>query len=406
MIAGYNQLHYIANAIRILTPIMRRLSRIYTKKSSSIPTTAKYSAPPVLQPKATKKSPKPLPEWQPGGGGMRNPVQRLLATKATQAKLTIGQPDDKYKQEADAVAKDVVQRLHSPGAEASLQETVQRDSVEQEEEDLLQTKPIVQRSLGGGKQASSELESSINQAKTGGQPLDAGLQRLMGQAMGADFSGVRVHTNGNADRLNQSIQAKAFTTGQDVFFKQGEYQPGTKGGQELIAHELTHVVQQKGAKVQTKKDIAQTTTDRNISSDGKLQTDDIIADVLRSPQKTTSSKPGQQRLPIQYQNSGTEGIINRAVSDKLKKGTNVLVKHNGRWTEGTIYKKRTIEGQVEYYVELTYDAFSRWIPHTSKDIETASIYQFGIGRDTEVDLPKGLIDVESASNWEVKSILM
>jgi hypothetical protein len=68
----------------------------------------------------------------------------------------------------------------------------------------------------------------------------------MGQAMGADFSGVKVHTDAQSDQLNQSIQAKAFTTGQDVFFRQGEYNPGSRGGQELIAHELTHVVQQKG----------------------------------------------------------------------------------------------------------------------------------------------------------------
>jgi hypothetical protein len=68
----------------------------------------------------------------------------------------------------------------------------------------------------------------------------------MGQAMGADFSGVKVHTDTQSDQLNQSIQAKAFTTGQDVFFRQGEYQPESRSGQELIAHELTHVMQQQG----------------------------------------------------------------------------------------------------------------------------------------------------------------
>ena len=68
----------------------------------------------------------------------------------------------------------------------------------------------------------------------------------MGQAMGADFGGVRVHTDVRSDQLNQSIQAKAFTTGRDVFFRQGEYKPGSREGLELIAHELTHVVQQRG----------------------------------------------------------------------------------------------------------------------------------------------------------------
>jgi hypothetical protein len=68
--------------------------------------------------------------------------------------------------------------------------------------------------------------------------------------MGADFSGVKVHTDSQSDQLNKSIQAKAFTTGQDVFFRQGAYNPSSKSGQELIAHELTHVIQQNGGAVQ------------------------------------------------------------------------------------------------------------------------------------------------------------
>ena len=67
--------------------------------------------------------------------------------------------------------------------------------------------------------------------------------------MGADFSGVKVHTDAQADQLNQSIQAKAFTTGQDIFFRQGAYQPGSRGGQELLAHELTHTIQQGGTPI-------------------------------------------------------------------------------------------------------------------------------------------------------------
>jgi hypothetical protein len=63
---------------------------------------------------------------------------------------------------------------------------------------------------------------------------------------GVDFSQVKVHNDAVSDQLNQSIQARAFTTGQDVFFRGGEYNPGSRGGQELLAHELTHVVQQSG----------------------------------------------------------------------------------------------------------------------------------------------------------------
>ncbi|MEO1352868.1 MAG: DUF4157 domain-containing protein [Cyanobacteria bacterium J06635_15] len=167
-----------------------------------------------------------------------------------QAKLTIGEPDDKYEQEADRVAQNVVQRINSLQSEPAPQdETVQRRT----DEDELQMKPMLRRQavLGGG-DASSELETSINHAKGTGQPLDLGLQRSMGQAMGADFSGVKVHADAQADQLNRSIQAKAFTTGEDVFFRKGEYNPSSKSGQELIAHELTHVVQQTGSGIQRK----------------------------------------------------------------------------------------------------------------------------------------------------------
>ncbi len=61
-----------------------------------------------------------------------------------------------------------------------------------------------------------------------------------------------MHSDARADGLNRSLSARAFTTGQDIFFKQGEYNPGTSGGRELLAHELTHVVQQNGSAVQAK----------------------------------------------------------------------------------------------------------------------------------------------------------
>ncbi|MBD2415200.1 DUF4157 domain-containing protein [Nostoc calcicola FACHB-3891] len=127
--------------------------------------------------------------------------------------------------------------------------TLQRESAPEEEEEL-QMKPMVQRQGGAGMAASPDLEASINQARGSGQPIADNIRGPMEQAFGADFSGVKVHTDSQSDELNQSIQARAFTTGQDVFFRQGEYNPGSRGGQELLAHELTHVVQQNGGMVE------------------------------------------------------------------------------------------------------------------------------------------------------------
>jgi hypothetical protein len=177
-----------------------------------------------------------------------NRLKAIAAERmAIQAKLAIGEPNDKYEQEADATAARVVQQINS--STPSQSQPVQRQEMAEDEE--LQMKPIVQRreNIGGG-EASTDLESSIQSARGGGQSLDANLQQSMGQAMGADFSGVKVHTDSQSDQLNKSIQAKAFTTGQDLFFRQGAYEPSSRGGQELIAHELTHVVQQNGGAVQ------------------------------------------------------------------------------------------------------------------------------------------------------------
>ncbi len=126
---------------------------------------------------------------------------------------------------------------------------------EEEEEDkkIAQMQPMVQRRSGEGEaNATADVESSIKYARGKGRPLPEQIRGSMEQAFGADFSGVRVHTDTNADRLNRSIQARAFTTGQNVFFRRGELALGSKRGQELLAHELTHVVQQNGSAVQPK----------------------------------------------------------------------------------------------------------------------------------------------------------
>ncbi|MEH2171822.1 eCIS core domain-containing protein, partial [Nostoc sp.] len=131
--------------------------------------------------------------------------------------------------------------------------TLQRQEVPEDEEEL-QMKSMVQRQAKAGMPAAPDLEASINQARGGGVAIADNIREPMEQAFGADFSGVKVHTDGQSDQLNRSIQARAFTTGQDVFFRSGEYNPGSRGGQELLAHELTHVVQQGGKTMLQKRD--------------------------------------------------------------------------------------------------------------------------------------------------------
>jgi hypothetical protein len=100
-----------------------------------------------------------------------------------------------------------------------------------------------------GGQLGEEIAERIKRTQGGGQPLEEGMQRRMSVATGQDFSNVRVHTDAEADQISRQLDAKAFTAGQDVFFREGEYSPRSTGGQELIAHEMTHVVQQSQGKV-------------------------------------------------------------------------------------------------------------------------------------------------------------
>ncbi len=165
-------------------------------------------------------------------------------TAPIQTKLTIGRVGDKYEQEADRVAASVVQQINR-GATVSAQE-----AMEPEQERKPEVGPrISTKGKGsthkGGEEASTELSGALERERGRGQPLEPRLQSQMGLAMGADFSGVRVHTDSHADRLNRALTSRAFTKGQDIFIKKGEYEPRSREGQMLIAHELTHVSQQR-----------------------------------------------------------------------------------------------------------------------------------------------------------------
>jgi Domain of unknown function (DUF4157) len=99
----------------------------------------------------------------------------------------------------------------------------------------------------GGGALDAGTDSSIQSARGTGVPLQDGLRRSMERGFGVAFSAVRVHHDGQADELNRRIQADAFTSGSDIFFRQGGYRPSSPDGQRLVAHELAHVVQQGAA---------------------------------------------------------------------------------------------------------------------------------------------------------------
>jgi len=247
-------------------------------------------------------------------------ISRVLRSVGVQAKLSIGQPNDKYEQEADRVADQMltdqivapissmdasrppssagpstqlksnenedevqtkrIQRQVQPEEEGNPVQTkrIQRQAQPEEEEKPVQTKRIqrqaqpeeeevqtclqrmsneeedVQAKLSrkptgylqakGTPELSDDAEQKIQQMRGQGDPLPKGVRQETENKIGADFSAVRIHNNSAANDINKQINARAFTLGNDIYFASGEYSPTTASGKKLLAHELTHVVQQ------------------------------------------------------------------------------------------------------------------------------------------------------------------
>ncbi len=155
-------------------------------------------------------------------------VQRLLQTK-----LRIGQPGDIYEREADRVAEQVM-KMPEP--------EMQRQIEEEEEEQVLYPKEL----RGGSPEVTPNLEARINAIRGGGQPLPKPVRAFFEPRFGHDFGRVRIHTDTRAAEVAQAANAQALTAGRNVVFGTGQYAPGTGEGRRLLAHELTHTIQQSG----------------------------------------------------------------------------------------------------------------------------------------------------------------
>ena len=233
-------------------------------------------------------------------------VQRVVA--GIQAKLKVGQPGDKYEQEADLVADEVMQiselkvqqqpeeeeeeeeeliqtkplaeqitplvrrqveeekeELIQPKLEAYAHDFIQRQVEEEEEkkqEELIQTKPIseqitplVQRQVeeeeeeflqAKSRDAATRVQNHSHSLTSGGQSFSRSDRVFFETRFGRDFSRVRVHSDGRANELAHAVSARAFTVGHNIVFGSGEYTPRSASGRRLLAHELTHVIQQQG----------------------------------------------------------------------------------------------------------------------------------------------------------------
>lgn len=184
----------------------------------------------------------------------------VLGDAIAQAKLAVGSADDRFEREADATARRVVRALRTA---TPVSDENQIDTGPRVQRAAHLTAPVVtdraetaghisriRRSAVVGAQG-GELDDDtatlLNRSRSGGAPLPDPARSTMEGAFGADFSNVRVHAGATSTELNNRIQAKAFTTGNDIFFRDGVPDATTGSGQELLAHELTHTIQQGAA---------------------------------------------------------------------------------------------------------------------------------------------------------------
>ncbi|MDC8005370.1 DUF4157 domain-containing protein [Aureisphaera galaxeae] len=175
-----------------------------------------------------------------------------------QKKLKIGESDDPYEAEADAVADKVVHQMDTPPIPPTNTggPLVQKKCSNCEDEELRRKPlsetitPLAQRKALASQDsrvASPEVTQQINNSRGAGNAMDGNTQSFMEDRFGSDFSDVRIHTDNNATQLSKSLNAQAFTVGNDIYFNEGKYNPGTTQGKHLLAHELTHTIQQGGA---------------------------------------------------------------------------------------------------------------------------------------------------------------
>lgn len=182
---------------------------------------------------------------------------------AVQPKLVLGRTDDPQEAQADRVAAQVMGAA-TPERVAPSPERVQRECKECEEEEQRKKKPEdeapVQRratdapsptsatsAAAEGGALPSATATRIGRLRGAGAPLPAAEQSFFEPRLATPLHAVRVHADGESAGLSSALQARAFTVGHDIFFGAGEWKPGTTEGRHLLAHELTHVMQQADA---------------------------------------------------------------------------------------------------------------------------------------------------------------
>jgi hypothetical protein len=199
----------------------------YIARFAGIPALSRQSA---LDEKL-RRNPQPPGEKEPEEAAKESALQRQADEE---------QPEESLQRQADTEHKE--EPLQRQADTEQKEEPLQRQADTEDRQE-------VQRQVDGMPNVAANVGAEIRSSKSGGNPLPLSVRRFMEPRFQADFSGVRIHTDENSARLNNQVRARAFTVDNHVFFGRDQYQPQSEEGRELIAHELTHTIQQ-GASIQ------------------------------------------------------------------------------------------------------------------------------------------------------------
>lgn len=226
-----------------------------------------------------------------------------ISQAVIQTKLKVNHPGDRFEQEADSVADKVLrERSDHPVINRSADFSPFSPAVAYRRYNDSHVADVSDHTL-------SHIEPALNNSRGSGQPLSAETNSFMSNSMGADFSSVRVHTDEKAATMSRSLNAHAFTHGNDIYFNSGMYNPESTPGKRLIAHELSHVVQQ-GAVNR----IQRSTNQQVTISSGENTT--VVQ--RRSAQVVMSADPAFQGIVKKVKDTGKKAKVHEPTGKKVK----------------------------------------------------------------------------------------
>jgi hypothetical protein len=297
----------------------------------------------------------------PGPSGECENCRKKREGASPQTKLMVNQPGDVFEQEADRTAEAVVSDK-SFGSHSS--------------SDALH---IRRRALGTAGPANSAAAGEV--INSSGRPLDAATRAYMEPRFGYDFSQVRIHSDAQAADSARAVNALAYTAGRDLVFNEGQYRPDTVEGKKLLAHELTHVVQQREARAPAlqRKD------------EGTTQPKELA---VRAPQKTCEESLDITEVFRGFMRNYPSAVAQmKGLTDDQRKGYGDMLNYILQKEQGVEVMKWKVLSCKEINLEVGtgYEKFKAYFDSGTKTIGLSEEYVTKL--TTALKDPEALLDI-------------